>query len=420
MSPRFIVRWGSFFVFVLLGFINVAVGRATEPMSVTYTLDEAVRVALEHNPGVAGAEGAIEQSQGHQKAAAAYLNPTFTGSAGHGAIRDPSTGVSITERTVGLEQPLEWPGKRLARQRAAAAGVAGAYAALEEARLDLVADVKTAFYSMLLAQRRVILATENLAAMQKVAETVKVRVASGDATRFEAIKTEVEVLKGRQDLARARSAIIVARAGLDALAAGALGEEFEVTGEFPTGGELPGLKALVARAFEQHPTAKRLGLQLEQAAHKIEQEEQSRFPTVTVSGQYHREAGDEALTAGLSFPFPVWYQRQGEITSARGARRRADAELLQARTELTRALTQQRQEVRIAKEQLALFEEGLLKQAEKTVEFATRSFQHGSVGLLDILDAQRVYRRTLYEYAQARFELATAVVRLERAAGGAL
>jgi cobalt-zinc-cadmium efflux system outer membrane protein len=401
--------------------MDVGVGSAAEPSAFTYTLDEAIRIVFEHNPGVSGAEGAIEQSQGQHKTATAYLNPTVSGSAGRGSIRDPSTGVSITERTVGVEQPLEWPGKREARQRAAAAGVAGAYAGLAEARLDLLADVKTGFYAMLLAQRRVELATENVDAMQKVAETVRVRVASGDATRFEAMKTEVEVLKARQDLARARSAIIVARAGLNALAAGALGdEEFGVTGEFPTGGELPALKTLVARALEEHPTAKRLGLQVEQAAHKLVQEEQSRYPNVTVSGQYHREAGDESVIAGLSFPFPVWYQQQGEIASARGARRRADAALLQVRADLIRAVTQQRQEVRVAKEQLALFENGLLRQAEKTVDIASRSFRYGLVGLLDVLDAQRVYRQMLYEFTHARFELATAVVRLERAAGGSL
>jgi outer membrane protein, heavy metal efflux system len=37
--------------------------------------------------------------------------------------------------------------------------------------------------------------------------------------------------------------------------------------------------------------------------------------------------------------------------------------------------------------------------------------------LLDVLDAQRVYRQTLLEYAQTRADLSVALARLERAAG---
>jgi hypothetical protein len=59
-----------------------------------------------------GVVAALEESQGRQIAAGAYLNPTVIGAAGRGSIRDPRTGVSIAERTITVEQPLEWTGKR--------------------------------------------------------------------------------------------------------------------------------------------------------------------------------------------------------------------------------------------------------------------------------------------------------------------
>jgi outer membrane protein, heavy metal efflux system len=80
---------------------------ASEP-NAAYTLNTVIELALEHNPIMAGAQGYMQQSRGQQVAAGAYLNPSISGSAGRGSIRDPSTGVSITERTVTVEQPLEW------------------------------------------------------------------------------------------------------------------------------------------------------------------------------------------------------------------------------------------------------------------------------------------------------------------------
>ena len=93
--------------------------QASEPNPTTYTLNTVIELALEHNPTIAGAQGLVRQSRGQQFAAGAYPNPSISGSAGRGAIRDPSTGVKITERTVTVEQPLEWQGKRRARQQAA-------------------------------------------------------------------------------------------------------------------------------------------------------------------------------------------------------------------------------------------------------------------------------------------------------------
>ena len=48
---------------------------------------------------------------------------------------------------------------------------------------------------------------------------------------------------------------------------------------------------------------------------------------------------------------------------------------------------------------------------------ARTSFRQGAASLLDVLDAQRVYRQTLLEYAQVRADLSIALVRLERAVG---
>ena len=390
---------------------------ASEPNS-AYALNAVIALALDRNPAMAEAQGYVRQSRGQQVAAAAYPNPTITGSAGRGSIRDPSTGVTITERTVTVEQPLEWQGKRRARQQAAEAGVAGAGAAFEETRLSVIADVKVAFYQLLFAQRDAELAIQNSAVVEEVLRTVKARVAAGEATSFETMKATVEVQKAKKEVARAQNALLVARAKLDMLTAGGLGKQFSIQGDFESLRQELDLDALSARALEQHPTLRRLTKQVEQAEFRAILERESRIPNVTVQGSYHREAGDEAVTAGLSIPIPLWYQRQGEIETAKGAKHRAEAERLRVQNELTQAITRYVQDIRTAHEQIQVFDMGLLKQAEQTLRVARVSFQQGAASLLDVLDAQRVYRQTLLEYAQVRVDLSIALAQLERTVGG--
>lgn len=383
-----------------------------------YTLGQVIQLALQHNPMVNGAEAVLAQSQGQRITAGAYLNPTFIGSAGRGSIRDPRTGVSVTERTITVEQPLEWVGKRIARQRAADAGVAGALAGIEEAQVTITSEVKGAFYQLLFAQQDAQLAQDNLKTVEDLVKLISARVSTREAAKFELVKASVELQKSKKDLARAENALLVARAKLNTVTGKALGESFVIQGKFEAPRLGLELRVLADQARERQPALRRQQRAVEQAEFTIEQERASRIPNVSVFGQYHREAGDESTTAGLSVALPIWYRRQGEIGTAMGAHREAQAERDRLQQELEQTITQHFQEMRTAQAQMQVFEQGLLHQAQEALDIAQFSFRHGATSLLEVIDAQRVNRQTLLEYAQARADHSIALAKLERAVGG--
>lgn len=392
-------------------------GHTAELSPSGYTLGQVIQLALQHNPKMKGAEAVLEQSRSQRVTADAYLNPTITGSIGRGSIRDPRTGVSIAERTITVEQPLEWLGKRAARQRAADAGIVGARAGLEQAKVFIMADVKGAFFQLLFAQQDAQLARENLKTVEDLVKLVSARVSTKEAPKFELIKATVELQKSQKDLARADNALLVARAKLNTVTGKALGESFAVQGEFETVRSDLELHALMNQAADRQPALHRQQKVVEQAEYTVEHERASRIPNVSVIGQYHREAGDESMTAGFSVALPIWYRRQGEIGAAMGAHREAQAEHDRMRQELEQTITQHFQEMQTARAQMKVFEQGLLHQAKEALDIAQFSFRHGATSLLEVIDAQRVYRQTLLEYAQAQADHSIALARLERAVG---
>ncbi|MGE3978638.1 MAG: TolC family protein [Nitrospira sp.] len=388
--------------------------RRTSP----YSLAEVLDLALRHSPVVNGAEAIIEESQGRQVAAGAYLNPTVSGLAGRGSIRDPRTGVSIAERMIMVEQPLEWPGKRVARQRAADAGFAGALAGIEEAKVVLTAEVKAAFFQLLFAQQDAQLAGKNIKTVEDFVNLISARVETKESPKFELVKATVELQNAQKDLARADNALVVARANLNRVTGKALGEHFSIRGDFEAIRSGLDRDVLREQALDRHPTLRRQEQAVEQAQFALEHEWAARVPNVSVIGQYHREAGDESVVAGLSVPIPIWYRRQGEIGTAMGTHHRAQAERIRVRYELEQAVTQSFQEMQTAQRQIQVFEKGLLYQAKEALDIAQFSFHNGVASLLEVIDAQRVYRQTLLEYAQARADHSIALSRLERAVGG--
>lgn len=418
-------------VFALLWMTGIGLGVGTasaEPPAQVYSLDMIVDLALAKNPLVSSAEGNIEQQKGQQTAAGAYPNPTVTSFGGHGNLQDTGrAGIgpfldrqSLTEYNVIVGQPVEWPALRNARQRVADYGLATANVGLLETRLNLMSQVKVAFYDLLLAQQGADLARQNLDTVEEVARIVKARVKSGEAPQFESIKAEVEVLKARQQLARADNVVRISRVVVDTLTGGSLGTTYKVHGEFRMVPRDLQIDGLMGRMMEQHPAIQRLLNSVEQSEWKIEFERQARVPTITVNGSYWREIGREAFQGGLSVPMPLWYRRQGEIASSLGAKRREEAELLRTRNELGRAVHQHYQDVRTTAELIEVFDKGLLKQAQEALRLAQFSFQQGASSLLEVLDAQRVRRQILLDYAEARHALSVSLARLEQAVGGIL
>src|SRR5215217_661219 len=400
----------------------------TAAESPQYTLPDIISLTLDRNPAMTGARGLVDQRTGQRIAAGAYLNPSITGYSGYGVIRDTGRAEigpnlsqqSLTEYNVTIGQPLEWPGNRAARKDAAEAGLAGSTYGLAEMQLNLVADVKVAFYELLLALRDSDLAKQNVSIVEDVRRIVAVRVRLGEAPQFELVKAEVELLKANQAVTRAENTVRVSRVMLDTLTVGALGESYRVSGEFAGAQASLDFPTLIGRAVSQHPTLHRLDKHVEQADRSLEFERQARLPNVTVNGAYFREIGREAYVAGLSVPTPIWYQQQGEIASSLGVKRKEEAELIRARNELVRQVHQFYQEAQTTAKLIEVLEKGLLKQAEEALRIAKFSFQQGAANLLDVLDAQRVQRQILFDYAQARFELSVALARLERAVGGTL
>jgi cobalt-zinc-cadmium efflux system outer membrane protein len=391
----------------------------------TYALHEIVGLAIERNPMVAGAMAAIDQSTGQRAAAGAYPNPTIRGEGGKGYLRDAGPisseiPTSATEYMAAVSQPIEWPAKRAARQRAAEAGLAGASVGLIETRLNLTTDVKVAFYDLLLAQRDFELSKNNLTIVEDVRRVVAARVRLGEAPQFELIKAEVEVLKANQAVTRSENTVRVTRVILDTLTAGALGSNFAVTGDFLVFPPRLDLDRLTARSMNEHPAIQRLARTIDQADRTIEFERHNRVPNVSLNTSYTREYGREGFDVGVSMPTPIWYQRQGEIAGSLGAKRKEEAELLRTRNDLLRQVNQYYQDAQTTAKLIEVLEKGLMRQAEEALRIAKFSFQQGAASLLDVLDAQRVQRQILFDYAQARFELSVALSRLERAVGGLL
>ncbi|MFZ5876128.1 MAG: TolC family protein [Nitrospirota bacterium] len=383
-----------------------------------YSLEEVLTLAEQRNPSLSAFQANVEAARGALTSARAYLNPEAMIELGTGKPLDPPNASSEREHRLEVSQSLEWPGKRVSRARAAEAQVGVARGTLDDFRLELRAQVKEAFFETVLAQQTAQVAAQNLTTARRLVESATLRVESGEAPELELIRARVELFNVTREARRAHNRLLTAKAALNTLLAGALGETFDVVGAPPRLDAAYELPVLIERSLATHPLIVRQEQALKAAGYTLSEQRQARVPDLTVTGSTGEEIDKRSSAIGLALSVPLFNQRRGDIATARAEQARAHAELAQTRLELTKLISQEYENYRLAIDQINTFEEGLLKQADEALRIAQLSYEQGELDLLNLLDAQRVQRATLLEYYDAQFELQTALARLERATGG--
>ena len=181
---------------------------------------------------------------------------------------------------------------------------------------------------------------------------------------------------------------------------------------------MPELSQLRAELLLNQPLLKVALAETERAEAKLEQERSLRIPQPTLKWSAERHPDVNLWRISVAMPLPLWNQRAGPVgeAHANGERARADQERI--RFSLLSELDQAYGRYQIARRQMVVFETGLMRDAESALKVAEAAYRYGERGILDYLDAQRVFRSTRMDYVNARYELQFALVDIERLCAG--
>lgn len=381
------------------------------------TLQQAWVLAEQHSPSLKVARNQAEGAQAALETASAYPNPDVEFGTGTSHLLPPSAQTGRNS-AMSISQPLEFPGLRSARQRAAQAGITSGAALLDDARVNLYAQLKLAFFEVLRRQDEATLTAENHALLLQIRNRVKLRVEVGESPRYELVKSDAESLTAENAAKTAELRVVQAKDRLRVLLGAPLDDQFEIVHSMPKISEPPELSVLRAELLQSQPLLKAAIAESERAEAKLEQERSLRIPQPTLKWGAERHPDVNLWRVSVAMPLPLWNQRAGPVGEAHANRERALAEQERIRLGLLGELDQAYGRYQIARRQMNVFEKGLMRDAESALKVAEAAYRYGERGILDYLDAQRVYRSTRMDYLNARYELQFALVDIERLRAG--
>jgi cobalt-zinc-cadmium efflux system outer membrane protein len=355
---------------------------------------------------VDGAHAALDTAQ-------SFPNPDIEFGTGNSRLL-PYTGQTGHNSALSLSQPMELPALRNARRRAAEAGVDSGSAQLADARINLYAQVKLAFFEVLRRQDEAGLAAENHGLLLQIRNRVKLRVEVGESPRYELVKSDAELLTAESAARTAEIRVLQSRDRLRTLTGAPLNDQFEIVHVMPVLPALPELGKLRVELLANQPLLKVAVAEVQRAEARLEQERSARIPQPTLKWTAERHPDVNLWRVSVAVPLPVWNQRSGPVGEAHANLERARADQERIRFGLLGELDQAYGRYQIASRQMRVFETGLMRDAEAALKVAEAAYRYGERGILDYLDAQRVFRSTRMDYLNARYELQFALVDIER------
>lgn len=375
------------------------------------SLPQALDAAFAQNPELAAAGREIGIAEGERRQAGLIPNPELSWE-----VEDTRRDTSTT--TVTLSQALELGGKRGARIELASAGQSVAQLELERQRNGLRADVVQAFHAALRAQTALELAQQSQALTERGLQVVQGRIKAGQSSPVEATRAQVQLAQARAQVRRAESQRTVAYQALARLTGNPLAPFDRLDASHLSPGPAPRAEVLldkIARTAEWRLAE----AQIQRGEAALGSEKAQRIPDLTVSlgSQYSREDRERVNVVGLSMPLPLFDRNQGNVLAA--ARRADQARDLRNAVELrlrsdTRSAVSQ---WAAAMEDVQAYDRTILPSAQQAVDTATRGFEMGKFGFLDVLDAQRTLIEARGLYLDALASATDARAQVERIYG---
>jgi outer membrane protein TolC len=382
------------------------------------TIEQCIKIAISQNPLVLSALQQYQASLARIKQAKAFPQPSLD----YDSDLQPKffDFKNQAETYLGGSWSLEFPGKRSLRGKIATRESDELMQDIELLKLDVVFQVKQAFFSLLLAQEKLKYAEQDLELAQDFLSKAEVKFSAGDVAKVEALRAQVEAAKAANEVRVATNDVRLAKAMLNFLLARKKYSPLEIKGELKRPSIGLDLEKLIQRALAFRPEIKRINFSLQREYLQKKQGYLSYLPDIDVGVSQHWIDG-EGKTWDVTFSLPIplffWQPKKGEIAEAQ-----ANIEALRMEEEhLKNAISLEVEESYMnavtANNQIQLFEEEMLSQAEEVYNMFFFSFQEGEIGGIELIEARRTLLETRKSYADALFNYDTALAALEKSVG---
>jgi outer membrane protein TolC len=408
-------------IILLVGWVSLPGIPYHDEASDGLTLSQCIAISLSQNPLWLSSEHDLAASLARIERAKAVPQPTLD----YDSDLQPkflNFGES-GESYLGVSQTIEFPGRRALRARIARLESQEVLSDRNVLRAEIVYQIKEAFFGVLLAEEKKKYAAQNLALARDFLEKAKVKFEAGDVARVEIVRAGVEESKAATALAVAENQILLEKARLNFLLGRPKSEPLIVRGGLIRNRVPFDLDLLVQRAQVSRPEIVGMNARLEKGAAAKKEASLSYLPDFDLGVSRHRITGEKTtwdFTLSVPVPLFFWQPLKGEIAEKQANLLSLEHQARQMKNSIRLEVEQAGFQARAAENQIVLFQDKIVAQAQEVYDLFLYSFQEGEITGIELIEARRTLIEALENYADVLYIYNTALASLEKTVGDPL
>ncbi len=400
---------------------SAALGQTQGPVRIT--LDDAIKMALDHNHTLQAERSTILQAQAEETTANLRPNPTLSWDAQFLPLFQPTQAGSNyfdqnAQFDIGLSYLFEIGRKRQHRLQAALDVTAQTKSQVSDNERALIFLVASDFVSVQLAESTLSLAEQDLKSFQNTVDISDAKLKAGGISEGDYLKIKLQLLQFQTDYSQAQLAKVQALISLRSqLGFESVPADYDVAGELeyqPVQAKREDLEAL---ALRQRPDLRAAQQGVAAAQSQYEVQKSIAKQDLTAGADYSHTAGVNSVSLFFSIPLPVFNRNQGEIARTRYAIGQAQETEKAAQEQVLTDVVNSYESVQTNDVVIKLYRSGYLDAAKQSRDISEYAYKRGAASLLDFLDAERSFRAVQLAYLQSLAGYETAVEQLREAVG---
>lgn len=388
---------------------SAAVSWGEEPKQPAEDLPTLVTLALVNNPELKSSQARWQMYVSKAKQAGVLDDPMVMFKLQNVVARYPLSFDKdpMTARVIGISQQLPFWGKRAAKEEVAQYEAESFRWAIEERKLELVRMVKETYYQIYAVDKSLQIIDKNLQILNDFVTIAESKYSVGQGVQQDIYKAGLEKSKMLDMQITLRQQRKSLEANLNYLLFRPAATPIGTIADF----ELPKVQLsaeeLQERAYAKRPQIKSL-ISLAnkgEASRKLALKE--RYPDFNVSFEYmFREAtmsdpGDNMYSLGVTFNLPLQRERRQAMVAESSSETTMSSEDLNAlKNTIAYSVSDILAQMERRQRLVELYKDGIIPQAEQSLESAIISYRVNKVDFLSLLDG-RVnlfnYERELYD-----------------------
>ena len=410
----------TFFVYLFFIFIFVPFKTIGQQL----TLEQAITEARTRNPELMKIKQELQATKAAFWEGVSPENPKLF-SEFEGIPRSRHSLSDYGERKVGVVQEFEFPLAYVYKGKWHQSEKNRKMAEYVSSENRVITEVKKKFYRVLLLKNQLQLYGEITNLTQELYRKAKIRVEAGESPSYDALKVKVDLAEVENRALAIKKELDVTLYDFALLSGRKRIESVEIEGQLlytPISLNQDSLKNI---ALEKHPVLRQMLEHFNQ--HKAERNLSwiglmPNFELRYFEQEFQNEPLAKTWGAEIGLSIPLWFfmKDQGKIRSANYRLYAANWNYELEKRKLLFKIEEGYSKLLLAEKQVQNYQENVLKEVEELVRIATRSYEEGEMGYIEVAEALRTLNRAKAGYSEALYEFASAQAELERAVGVSL